>query len=156
MANELKWNVTVDGEVYAVECVKMKSLYEIYVNGELAIKAPRQMKHTCENSEYDLRIGGKRCQFVVYDGEPDLCVDGILLGAQQEMDRKELRNRWLKVLGGIFCIVTSSYATFLWFVYEAIGHPIFGGVVSLVFIQIFFWGGIALLISAIRKKKQEY
>jgi len=156
MENELKWNVTVDGREYAVECVKLKSLYEIYVDGELAIKAPRQMKHTCENSEYDLRIGGKRCQFVVYDGEPDLCVDGVLLGAQAEMDRKERRNRILAVLGGIFCIITSSYATFLWFIYEIGGKPIFGGVVSLIFIQIFFWGGIALIIGALRKKKKEY
>ncbi len=156
MENELKWNVNVDGREYAVSCVKLKSLYEIYIDGELAIKAPRQMKHTCENSEYDLRIGGKRCQFVVYDGEPDLCVDGVLLGAQAEMDRKERRNRILSVLGGIFCIITSSYATFLWFIYEIGGKPIFGGVVSLIFIQIFFWGGIALIIGAIRRRKQEY
>ena len=156
MENELKWNVTVDGTEYAVKCVKMKSLYEIYVDGELAIKAPRQMKHTCENSEYDLRIGGKRCQFVVYDGDPDLCVDGILLGAQAEMDRKERRNRRLAVLGGLMAILMSSYATFLWVIYEIGGKPIFGGVASLVFIQIIFWGGIALVIGGIRKKKKEY
>lgn len=156
MEKQLKWKVTVDGEEYAVECVTLKTLFEVYIDGELAIKAPRKMKNDDTDSEYDLRIGGKWCQFVVYDGAPDLCVDGILLGAQQEMDHKDRRNRWLKVLGGIFCIITSSYATFLWFIYEIGGKPIFGGVVSLIFIQIFFFGGIALLLSALKRKKKEY
>lgn len=154
MSKELQWNVTVDGEDYAVECVTMKTLFEVYVDGELAIKVPRKMKNDDTDSEYDIRIGGKRCQFVIYDGVPDLCVDGILQGAQREMDRKERRNRWLMILGGMFSVLMSSYATFLWFVYEMAGNPIFGGVLSLIFIQIFFFGGIALMLCAIRKKKE--
>ena len=123
------------------------------MDGELELKVPRKMKHDDSDSEYDIRIGGKRCQIVVYDGEPDLCVDGILIGAQAEMDRKDRRNKFLKILGGLFCIITSSYATFLWVIYEIGGKPIFGGVVSLIFIQIFFWGGIALFLYAFKKKK---
>lgn len=154
MEKQLKWNVTIDGDFYAVECVTLKTLYEVYVDGELTIKVPRKLRSDDSDSEYDLRIGGKLCQFVLYDGQPDLCVDGILLGAQQEMDRKERRNRWLKVLGGMLAVISSSYATFLWFVYKYAGDPIFGGVVSLIFIQIFFFGGIALMLSAIKKKKE--
>ena len=156
MEKQLKWETTVNGETYTVTCEKLKTLFEVYVDGELAMKVPRKMKNDDSDSEYDLRIGGKQCQFVVYDGQPDLCVDGILVGAQREMDRKELRNRWLKVLCGMMAVIASSYATFLWFVFDAAGNPIFGGVVSLIFIQIFFFGGIALMISAVRKKKTEY
>ena len=156
MDNELKWNVTVDGEEYAVTCVTQKTLFEVYVDGEVMIRVPRKMKNDNTDSEYDLRIGGKRCQFVIYDGAPDLCVDGILLGVQREMDRKECRNRFLLILGGLFCIITSSYATFLWVIYEIGGDPIFGGVLSLIFIQFFFFGGIAMVIAALRRKKKEY
>lgn len=153
MENNRKWKAQIGDKVYQVECVTLKSLFEIYVDGELELKVPRKMKHDDSDSEYDIRIGGKRCQIVVYDGEPDLCVDGILIGAQTEMDRKDRRNKFLKILGGLFCIITSSYATFLWVIYEIGGKPIFGGVVSLIFIQIFFWGGIALFLYAFKKKK---
>lgn len=153
MENNRKWEAQIGDKVYQVECVTLKSLFEIYVDGELELKVPRKMKHDDSDSEYDIRIGGKRCQIVVYDGEPDLCVDGILIGAQAEMDRKDRRNKFLKILGGLFCIITSSYATFLWVIYEIGGKPIFGGVVSLIFIQIFFWGGIALFLYAFKKKK---
>jgi len=154
MENNRKWKAQIGDKVYQVECVTLKSLFEIYVDGELELKVPRKMKHDDSDSEYDIRIGGKRCQIVVYDGEPDLCVDGILIGAQAEMDRKDRRNKFLKILGGLFCIITSSYATFLWVIYEIGGRPIFGGVLSLIFIQIFFWGGIALFLYAFKKKKE--
>lgn len=154
MEKQMKWKVTVDGEEYAVECVTMKTLYEVYVDGELAIKVPRKMKNDDSDSEYDLRIGRKRCQIVVYDGEPDLCVDGILLGAQRQLDRQERRNRWLKILGGITVVILCSYATFLWFIYEMAGEPIFGGVLSLAVILLFLGVGLWLLLSAIRKKKE--
>ena len=156
MANDLKWNVNVDGEDYTVECVTQKTLFEVYVDGEVAIRVPRKMKNDDTDSEYDLRIGGKRCQFAIYDGVPDVCVDGILLGVQREMDEKAKRNRRLMILGGIFCILTSSYATFLWVIYEIGGNPIFGGVLSLIFIQFFFFGGIALILAALKRKKAEY
>lgn len=153
MDNQRKWKAEINGQIYQVDCVTQKSLFEIFVDGELELQVPRKMRNDDSDSEYDIRIGGKRCQIVVYDGEPDLCVDGILIGAQAEMDRKDRRNKFLKILGGLFCIITSSYATFLWVIYEIGGKPIFGGVVSLIFIQIFFWGGIALFLYAFRKKK---
>lgn len=156
MDNKLKWSVEVEGEVYAVECVTQSSLYEICVDGEVVIRVPRKLKTDHTDSEYDLRIGSKRCQFVIYDGKPDLCVDGILLNMQREMDRKAFRNRILSILAGFFCIITSSYATFLWVVYELSGDPIFGGVLSLIVIQIFFLGGVALVLAALRRKKKEY
>ncbi len=154
MSEKLQWDAVVNGETYLVECITMKTLFEIYVDGELAMKVSRKMKNDDEDSEYDLRIGGKRCQFVLYDGVPDLCVDGILLGVEREMARKERRNRWLKILGGMLVIIMSTYATFLWFVYEIGGDPIFGGLLTLGMILFFFVCGILLLISAIRRKKE--
>ena len=156
MEKKNQWQVTVGDKVYDVNCVTMKTLFEVYVDGELALKVPRKMRNDDSDSEYDIRIGGKCCQFVLYDGVPDLSVDGILLGEEDLMRRQEIRNRWLKVLGGMLCIISSSYATFLWFVFKAAGNPIFGGVVSLIFIQIFFFGGIALMLSAVRRKKKQY
>ena len=156
MEKKNQWQVTVEDKVYDVRCVTMKTLFEVYVDGELALKEPRKMRNDDSDSEYDIRIGGKRCQLVVYDGVPDLSVDGILVGEEDLMRRMEIRNRWLKVLGGMLSVISSSYATFLWFVFKAAGKPIFGGVVSLIFIQIFFFGGIALMLSAVRRKKKPY
>ena len=156
MEKRMQWEATIDGKSYDVKCVPMKSLFEIYVDEELKLKVPRKMRNDDSDSEYDIKIGGKRCQIVVYDGIPDLCVDGILLGEEDLMQRMEIRNRWLKVLGGMLSVLGSSYATFLWFVFKEAGNPIFGGVVSLIFIQIFFWGGIALMVSAVWKKKKPY
>ena len=156
MEKQLTWETEVGGVVYTVTCEKQKTLFDVYVDGELAIKVPRKMKNDDSDSEYDLRIGGKRCQFVVYDGKPDLCVDGILLGAERELQQEEVRNRRRKIICGIMAVLASTYATYLWFVFEAAGNPIFGGVVSLIFIQIFFFGGIWLLLSAVRKNKTEY
>lgn len=156
MDKKMKWDAEINGETYVVECVPQKSLFEIFVDGELAIQVPRKMRNDDSDSEYDLRIGGKRCQIVVYDGVPDLCVDGVLIGAQRELDERDRRYRRLMIFGGLFCIITSSYATFLWVIYEIGGKPIFGGIVSLLFIQIFFFGGIALLISGLRKKIKRF
>lgn len=154
MENHLKWKVTVDGKSYAVECVTMKTLYEIYVDGELAIRAPRQMKNTSESSEYDLRIGGKRCQFVVYDGIPDLCVDGILMGAQRQLEHQERRNRWLKILGGMALILVNTYAVFTWTAFQIAGEPIFGGVIALVLFFVLIGCGVWMLLSALKRKKE--
>ena len=79
MANEHKWTVEIDDQTYQVECVTQTSLYDVYVDGELAIRVPRKLRNDDSDSEYDLKIGSKRCQLVIYDGSPDLCVDGILL-----------------------------------------------------------------------------
>lgn len=153
MGNQLKWKVDVDGEVYNVECVTMKTLYEIYVDGELAIRAPRQMKHTSENSEYDLRIGSKRCQFVVYDGVPDLCVDGILLGAERLLEHQERRNRWLKIFGGMALILVNTYAIFTWIAFQIAGEPVFGGAIALVLFFLLIGCGVWMLLSALKRRE---
>lgn len=151
---EYIWKVDIDGQAHVVRCVPQKTLFDVYVDGELSSKVPRQMKHSDEDSEHDIRIGGKRCKFVVYDGEPDVAVDGILQGVEEEMRRREIRNRLLLFFGGIFVTLISSFAVFLWYVFQVAGEPIFGGYVSLVFILIFVVGGIGMVASSLKKKKE--
>ena len=156
MAKELKWEAEIDGDVYLVKCVPQTSLFDVYVNEELAIRVPRKMKHDDSDSEYDLKIGGKTCQFVIYDGKPDLCVDGILLGAQAELDYLERRSRRRRLFAGMGLILASTYSIFLWFVYQLAGQPFFGGYVALVLFVALIFVGIGLLLSVLKKKDKAY
>lgn len=156
MAKDLQWNVEISGETYQVKCVPQKSLFDVYVNEDLAIRVPRKMKNDDSDSEYDLTIGGKRCQFVVYDGKPDLCVDGILLGAQRELDYLERRSKRRRLFAGMALILASTYATFLWFVYQMAGTPFFGGYVALFLFIALVFVGIGLLLSVLKKKDRPY
>ena len=156
MVKELKWEVEIEGQEYLVRCVPQTSLFDVYVNEELAIRVPRKMKHDDSDSEYDLRIGGKLCQFVIYGGNPDLCVDGILLGAQAELDYQDRRSRRRRLFAGMGLILASTYAIFLWFVYELAGQPFFGGYVALVLFFVLIIVGIGLLLSVLKKKDGQY
>lgn len=149
------WKIDIDGEVYEVTCIPQKTLFDVYVDGDLSIKVPRQMKNSDEDSEYDFKIGSKWCRFVVYDGVPDVAVDGVLQGVEEDMRRKELRNKLLLFFGGIAVTLVSSFAVFLWYAFQVAGEPIFGGYVSLVFILFFVVGGV-LMVGASLKKKREY
>ena len=156
MAKDLKWNVTIDGEEHLVSCVTQTSLYDVYVDDELAVRVPRKMKNDDSDSEYDLNVAGKRCQFVIYDGKPDLCVDGILIGAQDELDRLDRRSRRRRLFAGMGLILASTYAIFLWFVYQLAGTPFFGGYVALVLFFVLIIVGIGLLLSVLKRKNNQY
>lgn len=153
LAKDLKWNVIIDGTEHLVSCVPQTSLFDVYVDEELAIRVPRKMKHDDSDSEYDLTVAGKLCQFVVYDGKPDLCVDGILLGAQRELDRLELRSHRRRLFAGMGLILASTYCIFLWFIYELAGTPFFGGYVALALFCALVVVGICLLLSLLKKKE---
>ena len=153
MAKDLKWNVIIDGTEHLVSCVLQTSLFDVYVDDELAIRVPRKMKHDDSDSEYDLVIAGKNCQFVVYDGKPDLCVDGILIGAQRELDWLDRRSRRRRLFAGMGLIIACTYAIFLWFVYELAGTPFFGGYVALILFFALIIAGIGLLLSVLKKKE---
>ena len=153
MKKELKWRVSVDGETHLVHCVPYKTVFDVFVDGDLAIRMPRRNEDGTDMEE-EIRVGSKVCRFVVYDGEPDLAVDGILQGAERDMQRKELRNRLLLIIGGILVAAVSSFAAFLWFVFEAAGQPIFGGWLSLTFIAIFGIGGLLMLFFGLKPQKR--
>ena len=152
MKKKLSWKVVVDGEAYTLRCVPYKTVFDVFVDDELAIRVPRRSEEGTDMEE-DIRVGSKVCRFVVYDGEPDLAVDGILQGVERDMRHKEIRNRLLLVFGGILVAAVSSFAAFLWFVFEAAGQPIFGGYLSLSFIAIFALGGLAMVFFGLKPNK---
>ena len=153
MKNEYKWNVTVEGEKCLVRCVPYKTVFDVYVDGDLVEHVGRDDSDGLD-TEYDIKIAGKKCQLTLYGGELDLCVDGVLLGAEREMKRREIRNRILLVLGGLAASMASSLAVFMWYIYETIGDPIFGGVTTLVFLMLFGLGGLLLIFFGMKPKKR--
>ena len=153
MKNEYKWNVTVEGEKYLVRCVPYKTVFDVYVDGDLVEHVGRDDSDGLD-TEYDIKIAGKKCQLTLYGGELDLCVDGVLLGAEREMKRREIRNRILMVLGGLAASMASAVAVFMWYIYETIGDPIFGGVTTLIFLMLFGLGGLLMIFFGLKPKKR--
>ena len=153
MKNEYKWNVTVEGEKCLVRCVPYKTVFDVYVDGDLVEHVGRDDSDGLD-TEYDIKIAGKKCQLTLYGGELDLCVDGVLLGAEREMKRREIRNRILMVLGGLAASMASSLAVFMWYIYETIGDPIFGGVTTLIFLMLFGLGGLLMIFFGLKPKKR--
>ena len=153
MKNEYKWNVTVEGEKCLVRCVPYKTVFDVYVDGDLVEHVGRDDSDGLD-TEYDIKIAGKKCQLTLYGGELDLCVDGVLLGAEREMKRREIRNRILLVLGGLAASMASSLAVFMWYIYETIGDPIFGGVTTLIFLMLFGLGGLLMIFFGLKPKKR--
>ena len=152
MKKDLIWKVDVDGETHVVRCETFKTVFDVYVDDTLAVRVGRNESDGLD-TERDIRVGGKICQFVIYDGKPDLAVDGILQGAESSLRRAELRNRILLVLGGVFTAIVSTFAAFLWFVFDAAGERIFGGYLSLAFIAIFAMGGLVMVFFGLKPKK---
>ena len=153
MKNEYKWNVIVAGEKYLVRCVPYKTVFDVYVDGDLVEHVGRDDSDGLD-TEYDIRIAGKKCQLTLYGGELDLCVDGVLLGAEREMKRREIRNRILMVLGGLAASMASAWAVLMWYIYETIGDPIFGGVTTLIFLMLFGLGGLLLIFFGLKPRKR--
>ena len=142
----------VDGETHIVRCNAFKTVFDVYVDGDLVEHVGRDDSDGLD-TEYDIQIAGKKCQLALYGGNLDLVVDGILMGAQTDMKRKELRNRIGLVLGGLLVVMASGWAAFMWYLYEAIGDPIFGGVTTLVFIMLFGLGGLLMIFFGLKPKK---
>lgn len=153
MKKEYKWKVSVDGEIHVVHCEPFKTVFDVYVDGDLAIRVPRRNDEGTDMEE-EIHVGSKLCRFVVYDGKPDLAVDGVLMGAERELQRRDLRYRLLMIFGGIAAAAMSAFAAFLWFVYQAAGDPIFGGYLTLTFIAIFGLCGLILLFFGLKPKKR--
>ena len=153
MKNEYKWNVTVEGEKYLVRCVPYKTVFDVYVDGDLVEHVGRDDSDGLD-TEYDIKIAGKKCQLTLYGGVLDLCVDGVLLGAEREMKRREIRNRILLVIGGLAASMASAWAVLMWYIYETIGDPIFGGVTTLIFLMLFGLGGLLMIFFGLKPKER--
>ena len=138
---------------YLVRCVPYKTAFDVYVDGDLVEHVGRDDSNGLD-TEYDIIIAGKKRQLTLYGGELDLCVDGVLLGAEREMKRRELRNRILLVLGGLAVSMASAWAVLMWYIYETIGAPSFGGVTTLIFLMLFGLGGLLLIFFGLKPRKR--
>ena len=156
MKNNYKWKVKVDGENHIVRCNAFKTVFDVYVDDELIQRVGRDDSDGLD-TEYDVEVAGKRCQLVLYGGELDLVVDGILVGAQTLMNRRRLRNRIGLVIAGLAASLSSAWAAVMWYIYETIGDPMFGGVTTLIFIMLFGLCGLWLIFCGLKpKKRYEY
>ena len=152
MKKEYNWTVTVDGEKHLVHCNPFKTVFDVYVDGDLVERVGRDDSDGLD-TEYDISVAGKKCQLAIYDGELDLIVDGIMVGAQTLMKRREWRNRIGLVLGGLAASLASAWGAFMWYIYETIGDPIFGGITTLIFIMMFGFGGLLMIFFGLKPKK---
>lgn len=150
MSNKLCWPVTVEGREYLVRCETHKTVFDVYVDDELVLHMGKNTDGL--DTERDIRVGGKVCQFVVYGGEPDLAVDGILQGVEASQHRAQRQGRWLKLFGGIAVLVVSTFAAFLWYAFEVSGQGIFGGWAALLMIIGFAVLGLWMMVSALKSK----
>lgn len=151
MKKSLSWTLEIKGQTHLVRCEPHKTVYDLYVDDALVLHVPRNQDGLA--SEQDVRIDGTVCQFVVYDGEPDFAVDGILLGAEAQAQQEARRNKLLLLFGGLFVMVVSTAAAFFWQVFQAAGEGIFGGWIGFACILLADLGGLVMVFWALLKKR---
>ena len=149
----MAWDVQANGESYLVQCVDKGNKYELYVD-EALLTTVWKKQEIMEDLEQDIRIGGKLCQFVVYDGEPDISVDGILLHAQEEYLKAERRRRRYDVFTGILMTTVGVLAILSFAVLKLSGEEILGGWLALAMAVLFTAWGVYCLFSALFRKIQ--
>ena len=152
MAKIMEWDVPVDGTVHHVTCQRRGNQYDFKLDDEPLYRLYADSEQMCEQ---DVRIGGKRCQVVVYEGMPDVVVDGILMGVDAAEKKNAKRRKIISVLVGILFMCVGLFAAFTYTAMTVTGQPVVGGVMSVVFGALFFVVGMILLITA-RKKENKY
>lgn len=147
----LVWDVPVEGTYYVVQCVDKGNKYDLYLDEEYLTTVWK--KHEIlEDIEQDIRIGGKVCQFVVYDGEPDISVDGVLLYAEEEYLYTMRKNRRYDIFTGFLMSIVGILAILSFIVLKRGGEEIMGGWFALVMAVAFTAWGIWNLFRAIFRK----
>lgn len=149
---ELAWNVPVGGRVYHVQCVDNGNKYDLYLDDEHLTRVWKQ-DDIRQDREQDVTIGGKVCQFVVYDGIPDLAVDGILLNAEAEFQKTEKSRRRFALFTGIFQTLIGILACFCWAILTIGGGEVPGGWFTLVLVIGFTALGLWQILRE-RKRKE--
>jgi hypothetical protein len=152
MAKIMEWDVPVEGTIYHITCQRRGNQYDFKMEGEPLYRLHADPEQMCEQ---DVRIGGKRCQVVVYEGVPDVVVDGILMGVDAMEKKNAKRRKIVSILVGVLFVCVGLFAAFTYTAMTVVGQPVVGGFMSVVFGAMFFVVGIILLISA-RKKENKY
>lgn len=145
MAKVHEWEVPVDGTVYHISCQERGNQYDFRLDGE---HLQRLIAGSDEMREQNVTIGGKRCQLVVYDGVPDVAVDGILVGVDAAERRAEKRRRLTSILLGILLVCLGTLAVFSYALMTLAGQTFFGGVFPLIFGIAFAAAGVWLLLRS--------
>lgn len=152
MAKLMEWEVPVDGTVYHITCQRRGNQFDFKLDEEPLYRLYADPEQMCEQ---DVRIGGKRCQVVVYEGVPDVVVDGILMGVDAAEKKSARRRKIISIMVGILFMCVGLFAAFSYTAMTVVGQPVVGGVMSLIFGAMFFVVGIVLLRTA-RKKNNKY
>lgn len=152
MAKLMEWEVPVDGTVYHITCQRRGNQFDFKLNEEPLYRLYADPEQMCEQ---DVRIGGKRCQVVVYEGVPDVVVDGILMGVDAAEKKSARRREIISIMVGILLMCVGLFAAFSYTAMTVVGQPVVGGVMSLIFGAMFFVVGLVLLLTA-RKKNNKY
>lgn len=152
MAKLMEWEVPVDGTVYHITCQRRGNQFDFKLDEEPLYRLYADPEQMCEQ---DVRIGGKRCQVVVYEGVPDVVVDGILMGVDAAEKKSARRRKIISIMVGILFMCVGLFAAFSYTAMTVVGQPVVGGVMSLIFGAMFFVVGIVLLLTA-RKKNNKY
>lgn len=125
--------------------------FDLYVDGQHCSQL--WFTNSGDNQEVDVVIGGKVCQFVLYDDEPDLSVDGILQFAEWEYQKTRKFHRQTAFWGGLMMILVGLLACYAWVGLTASGEGVLGGWVSLVMSTGFTLAGIRLMLHS--RKREE-
>lgn len=149
MSKYYRWKVPVEGKVYNLLCEENGSKYDLYLDDVHLVRA---FGSRGQQVEENVVIGGKVCQLVVYDYVPDICVDGILIGAAAEEVKAQKRSRRNKFILSALMIGVATLVMFSYSLMTLAGEPILGGVLTLVFAVGMAAAGVALLLSGLRQK----
>ena len=152
MAKIMEWDVPVKDTVYHVTCQRRGNQYDFKLDDEPLCRLYADPEQMCEQ---DVRIGDKRCQVVVYEGVPDVVVDGILMGVDAAEKKNANRRKVISILVGILFMCVGLFAGFTYTAMTITGQSVVGGFMSVVFGALFFVVGIILLLSA-RKRDNKY
>ena len=147
----MAWDVQAEGKYYLVQCVDKGNKYDLYVDEEYLTTVWKKQE-ICEDIEQDIRIGGKLCQFVAYDGVPDISVDGVLLNAEEEYLKAERKRRRYDILTGFLMTSVGMLAIYFFLIMKLGGEEILGGWLALVMAVLFAAWGIYSLFSAVFRK----
>lgn len=149
MSKYYRWNVSIDGREYRLSCEENGSKYDLYLDDVHLI---RVFGNRGEQVEENIVIGGKVCQMVVYDYVPDICVDGILVGAAAEEVQAQKRSKLTKIVLALLMMAVATLVIFSYGLMTLAGEEILGGVMTLVFGIAMALLGAGLLLSGIRQK----
>lgn len=152
MAKNYSWKVSIEGSDYQIDCQRRGTQFDFKVDGEYLY---RLHAHSEQIVEQNVMIGGKRCQVAVYDGIPDVIVDGIMTGVEARDEKSAKSRRIMSVVGGILLILVGLFASFSYAAMTIAGTAVLGGAMTAVFGALFIVAGIILVLSA-RKQKIQY